>query len=92
MVMHVSHVKDKKMKVLRFTASWCQPCKMLEKTLEDIETQIPIEVIDIDENQGLAMDYGIRGVPTLVMLDGDIEVKRVSGMLMKNQLTEWLGA
>jgi len=85
-------VKDKKMKVLRFTASWCQPCKMLAKTLEDVETQIPIEVIDIDENQGLAMDYGIRGVPTLVMLDGDIEVKRVSGMLMKNQLTEWLGA
>ena len=92
MVMHVSHVKDKKMKVLRFTASWCQPCKMLAKTLEDVETQIPIEVIDIDENQELAMDYGIRGVPTLVMLDGDIEVKRVSGMLMKNQLTEWLGA
>jgi len=92
MVMHVSHVKDKKMKVLRFTASWCQPCKMLAKTLEDVETQIPIETIDIDENQQLAMDYGIRGVPTLVMLDGDIEVKRVSGMLMKNQLTEWLGA
>ena len=92
MVMHVSHVKDKKMKVLRFTASWCQPCKMLAKTLEDVETQIPIEVIDIDVQQELAMDYGIRGVPTLVMLDGDIEVKRVSGMLMKNQLTEWLGA
>ena len=92
MVMHVSHVKDKKMKVLRFTASWCQPCKMLAKTLEDVETQIPIEVIDIDENQELAMDYGIRGVPTLVMIDGDIEVKRVSGMLMKNQLSEWLGA
>jgi thioredoxin-like negative regulator of GroEL len=65
---------------------------MLAKTLEDVETQIPIEVIDIDETQGLAMDYGIRGVPTLVMLDGDIEVKRVSGMMMKNQLSEWLGA
>jgi len=65
---------------------------MLEKTLEDVETQIPIEVIDIDENRELATNYGIRGVPTLVMLDGDIEVKRVSGMLMKNQLTEWLGA
>jgi thioredoxin 1 len=63
---------------------------MLAKTLEDVETQIPIEVIDIDENQGLAMEYGIRGVPTLVMIDGDIEVKRVSGMLMKNQLENWL--
>jgi thioredoxin 1 len=65
---------------------------MLAKTLEDVETQIPIEVIDIDENQELATQYGIRGVPTLVMIDGDVEVKRVSGMLMKNQLTEWLGA
>ena len=92
MVMHVSHVKDKKMKVLRFTASWCQPCKMLAKTLEDVDTRIPIEVIDIDENRELATNYGIRGVPTLVMIDGDVEVKRVSGMLMKNQLTEWLGA
>jgi thioredoxin 1 len=65
---------------------------MLAKTLEDVETKIPIEVIDIDNNQDIAVQYGIRGVPTLVMLDGDIEVKRVSGMLMKNQLTEWLGA
>ena len=80
------------MKVLRFTASWCQPCKMLAKTLEDVETRIPIEVIDIDESRELATQYGIRGVPTLVMIDGDVEVKRVSGMLMKNQLTEWLGA
>ena len=80
------------MKVLRFTASWCQPCKMLEKTLEDVETQIPIEVIDIDVHPELAMDYGIRGVPTLVMIDGDIEVKRFSGMKMKNELSEWLGA
>lgn len=79
------------MRVLRFTASWCQPCKMLAKALEDVETQIPIEVIDIDEKQDIAMHYGIRGVPTLVMLDGDIEVKRFSGMKMKNELTEWLG-
>ena len=83
-----------KMKVLRFTASasWCQPCEMLAKTLEEVNTQIPIEVIDIDKNQQLAVNYGIRSVPTLVMLDGDIEVKRFSGMKMKNELTEWLGA
>ena len=51
-----------------------------------------VEVIDIDENQELAMDYGIRGVPTLVMIDGDIEVKRFSGMKMKNEIETWLGA
>ena len=77
------------MKVLRFTASWCQPCKMLAKTLEDVETNVPIEVIDIDENSDLAKDYGIRGVPTMVMLDGDIEVKRLSGVSMKKDLETW---
>jgi thioredoxin 1 len=65
---------------------------MLAKTLDEVNTQIPIEVIDIDDNQQLAMDYGIRGVPTLVMIDGDIEVKRFSGTKMKKELTDWLGA
>jgi thioredoxin 1 len=65
---------------------------MLAKTLDEVNTQIPIEVIDIDDNQQLAMDYGIRGVPTLVMLDGDVEVKRFSGTKMKKELTDWLGA
>jgi thioredoxin-like negative regulator of GroEL len=64
---------------------------MLEKTLQDVNTQIPIEVIDIDNNQELAMQYGIRGVPTLVMIDGDIEVKRFSGVKMKNEIETWLG-
>lgn len=77
-------------KVLRFTASWCQPCKMLAKTLENMTTDVPIDVIDIDENQELAIQYGIRGVPTLVMLENDIEVKRISGVQTEGFLKEWL--
>lgn len=77
-------------KVLRFTASWCQPCKMLAKTLENMTTDYPIDVVDIDENQELATQYGIRGVPTLVMLENDAEVKRVSGVQTEGFLKEWL--
>ena len=77
-------------KVLRFTASWCQPCKMLERTLEDIPTDYPIEVIDIDENRELAIQYSVRGVPTLVMLKDDIETKRIVGMQTEGFLKEWL--
>ncbi len=77
-------------KVLRFTASWCQPCKMLGKILEDIPTDYPIEVIDIDENRELAIQYGVRGVPTLVMLQNDIETKRIVGMQTEGFLKEWL--
>ena len=77
-------------KVLRFTASWCQPCKMLERTLEDIPTDYPIEVIDIDENRELAIQYSVRGVPTLVMLQNNIETKRIVGMQTEGFLKEWL--
>ena len=77
-------------KVLRFTASWCQPCKMLAKTLEGITTDYPIETIDIDENQELSIQYGVRGVPTLVMLEDDVETKRVVGMQTEGFLKDWL--
>jgi thioredoxin 1 len=77
-------------RVLRFTASWCGPCKMLAKNLENVSTNIPIEVIDIDENNEIAIDYGIRGVPTLVMLDGNTEMKRLVGMQSLKQLEDWL--
>ena len=77
-------------RILRFTASWCQPCKALAKQLEEIDTNMPIEVIDIDSNQGLAMEYGIRSVPTLVMMNENVEVKRRTGIVATNLLQEWL--
>lgn len=77
-------------RILRFTASWCGPCKMLAKNLENTDLGLPIEVIDIDVHNEIAQEYGIRGVPTLVMLDGNIEVKRLVGMKTVNQLQEWV--
>jgi thioredoxin 1 len=63
---------------------------MLGRTLEDIPTDYPIEVIDIDESKDLAIQYGVRGVPTLVMLQDDVETKRVVGMQTEGFLKEWL--
>ena len=79
-------------KVLRFTASWCQPCKVLAKNLETVNNKytIPIEVIDIDVNPELAVEYGIRSVPTLVMKEENIEVKRFSGVRSLKDLEEWV--
>jgi thioredoxin-like negative regulator of GroEL len=52
---------------------------MLAKTLEQIETDIPIEVVDIDEQPELATEFGIRGVPTLVMVEDNVAGKRLVG-------------
>ena len=90
MKLYALHVKDKKMKkVIRFTASWCQPCKMLAKTLEDVQTNLPIEVVDIDKDSDVAIEYGIRGVPTLVMVEDGSVLKRLVGMQNTKQLQEW---
>ena len=77
-------------RVLKFSAPWCQPCKMLTNTLKDVRTDVQILEIDIDENKDIVRDYNIRGVPTLVMLDGNTEIKRITGMMMKSELEGWL--
>jgi thioredoxin 1 len=84
--------EDKMKRVLRFTASWCQPCKTLAKNLESVNNvySIPIEVVDIDVYPDVAMEYGIRSVPTLVMKEGNIEVKRFSGVRSLKELEGWI--
>ena len=79
------------MKLLKFEASWCEPCKNLSKTMETIQFPYPIEVIDVDQNSAAAIEYGIRGVPHLILLDENNNIiKRVGGNLSKQILIEKL--
>jgi len=77
-------------KILRFTASWCQPCKTMTAMSEEIKPNIYFEVVDVDVHPDVAMEFGIRSVPTLIMMDETIEMKRLTGIKTKEQLTEWL--
>ena len=68
------------MKAVRMTASWCQPCKSLARSL-DLQG-IKIEAVDIDENREMAIKYNIRGVPTILILDDNgAEVERIVGAM-----------
>lgn len=81
------------MKLLKFYATWCGPCKMLSRVIEDAADQItlPIEEIDIDQNMEAAMKYGVRGVPTMVIVNDDgSEVARKVGMISEKDLLEFL--
>ena len=62
--------------VLKFSASWCGPCRVLAQTLKDVEG---ITAIDIDKDMETARKYGIRSVPTMVFLKNGKEVHRQSG-------------
>ena len=81
------------MKVLKFYATWCEPCKALSKIIEGAKDKIklPIQEVDIEQDMDLAVKYGIRGVPALVIVDENgTEIKRQSGMLMEDKLLEFL--
>ena len=77
--------------VLKFSAAWCGPCQALGMTIKsEDDWGVEIKEIDIDEELYMASQYGIRSVPTLVMLEDGAEVKRKSGALNKVQLKEFI--
>jgi thioredoxin-like negative regulator of GroEL len=79
------------MKVYKFSASWCQPCKQLSALLETIQTNAEIVEVDIDENSDKARMFQVRGVPTMVVVDeNEKELRRVVGIQPKAKLEEWL--
>ena len=79
-------------KIVRFTASWCQPCKALAMNLDKANLEVPIEVVDVDAMATVAEAFGIRAVPVLVLLEGDKEVARSVGVKTVDQLKSWVMA
>ena len=78
-------------KVIRFTASWCQPCKALAGNMKHVDFgDVQVKEVDIDENFDEAKKFNIRGVPTLVLLEDDVEIKRTSGVLMADKIEEFI--
>lgn len=76
--------------LLKFSASWCGPCKSLHKIMSGANLGVNIKEVDIDDNPDLAVHYGIRSVPTLVLLEDGKEVKRMFGVKKAEELKEWL--
>lgn len=73
-----------------FWAPWCGPCKMVGPIVETLaaenEGKLVVAKVNVDENKSLAVQYGIRGIPTLVFFKDGAEVKRVVGAQNKSQL------
>ena len=77
------------MKYLYFSAPWCGPCRQYGPIMEQVSSQVPVEKINVDENQELAMQYSIRSVPTVVLVDNTgKEYARQVGIQNQTMLVE----
>lgn len=77
-----------------FWAEWCGPCRMLSPILDEISTayegKLKIVKVNVDESSATAATYGVRGIPTLLLMkDGQVIGTKV-GNLPKSQLTAFI--
>lgn len=80
--------------LLYFTASWCGPCKSMSPVVEGVSKimseQLNTIKIDVDDSQSTAADYGVRSVPTLMLMKNDEIIDQRVGGLLPQQLVNWL--
>ena len=80
--------------VVDFWAEWCGPCKMISPALEEISEEMDgkakIAKVNVDENQELAVQFGVRSIPMLLMFkDGQIADQMI-GAAPKARLMDWI--
>ena len=73
-----------------FTADWCQPCKMIAPIVEQLAGQwdgkVKVVKLDADQNPSIMMQYGVMGIPTLMLFKGGELKERITGFMPMNAL------
>lgn len=77
-----------------FWAPWCQPCRMIAPSIEELaseyEGRAAIGKVNVDENQAVAQRYGVMSIPSLLVFKGGEVVGQVVGALPKPQIEDML--
>jgi thioredoxin-like negative regulator of GroEL len=69
------------MKFLYFSAPWCGPCRTLGPVMEKVGQKYSVEKINVDENQELSAQFGVRSIPTVILVnESNEELERLVGV------------
>ena len=90
---HEEVMQSDKPVLIDFWASWCGPCRMIAPIIEQIadeRSDIKVGKVNVDDEVGLASQFGIMSIPTLVVIkDGEI-VNKIVGVRPKEQILQML--
>ena len=76
-----------------FWAPWCGPCRMMGPILDEYagkQTKVKVAKVNVDESPDLATEFGITGIPTLIVFNKGKEDQRISGLVQLNVLEQKL--
>jgi thioredoxin 1 len=73
-----------------FSADWCMPCKALGPTMNRVSDQISVTKVNIDNESSLTAKFGIRNIPTVVLVENGQEVRRFSGNKSYNDVIQFI--
>ena len=85
-----SVIQNEKLALVDFWAEWCQPCKMLAPTVEELveeyDGKVLVTKLNVDDNPATATKYGIRGIPTLLLFKEGQVVQQLVGVKTKVEI------
>jgi thioredoxin 1 len=73
-----------------FSADWCEPCQKLGPIMDQVSQKITVQKINIDYEANITSKYGVRNVPTVILVEKEQELRRFTGPRSLQQILEFI--
>jgi len=73
-----------------FSAEWCVPCQTLGPIMDQVSQKIPVQKINIDYEADITSKYGVRSIPTIILVENGQEVRRFTGARSFQQVLDFI--